>query len=63
MTGYWTTNPDEPEEAIAYPEAHIKATYKKYGLNIKPPIRYGRWPGRGTFLSYQDVLIAEKAAD
>jgi SAM-dependent methyltransferase len=61
MNGYCTTNPSEPEEAIAYPEAHIRGLYQEYGLNISQPIRYGSWPGREAFLSYQDIVIAEKS--
>ena len=49
-----------PESAIAYDEEYIRSLYDKNKLRIKEPIRYGSWCGRSTFLSYQDIIIAEK---
>ena len=51
-----------PEAAIAYPEEHIRKLYAGQGLSLREPIRYGSWCGRENFLSYQDLVIAEKTA-
>jgi len=58
--GYSTTNPNIPEDAISFPEEYIRTLYKKNGLKIVEPIRYGKWCGREKYLSYQDLIIAEK---
>jgi SAM-dependent methyltransferase len=51
---------ERPEEAIAYPEETVLGLYRKLGLDIIRPIHYGSWCGRGTFLTYQDLIIAIK---
>ena len=55
-------NPAIPEEAVAYPEAKILEFYRDAGFVVERPIRYGSWCGRATFLSVQDICIAEKLA-
>jgi SAM-dependent methyltransferase len=59
--GYRTINRDAPEEAIAYPEEFVRSLYEKYGLKLREPIRYGVWCGRTDYLSFQDIVVAEKA--
>lgn len=49
-----------PESAVAYDEGFVKELYKKYGLEILEPIRYGSWCGRKDFFSFQDIIIATK---
>lgn len=58
--GCRTTDKNEPETAISYDESYIRGLYNKYGLNIKEPIYYGNWCGRDNFLSYQDIIIAQR---
>lgn len=58
---YRVVNEDVPEEAIAYDEKYVLKLYKKYNLKILD-IKYGCWCPRKTFLSLQDILIAEKMA-
>jgi SAM-dependent methyltransferase len=58
--GAWTTDRVIPENAIAYPESLIRTLYARHGLEIREPIRFGRWSGRKEFLSYQDIVIARK---
>src|SRR6266550_1599874 len=55
-------NPAIPEEAIAYPEARIFEFYRDAGFVVERPIHYGSWCGRATFLSVQDICIAQKPA-
>ena len=59
--GYRTTNPSQPEEAIAYPETFIRNLYERHGLKIREPISYGSWCGREDYLSFQDIIVAAKA--
>jgi ubiquinone/menaquinone biosynthesis C-methylase UbiE len=56
---YQVVKKNNPEAAIAYEEAYINECYKKNGMNIKT-IYYGSWCGRGDYLSYQDIIIAQK---
>ena len=62
MQGYRTTNVDNPEAAIAYPEAFVRDLYGECGLELREPLRYGTWCGRTNGMSGQDVVIAVKAA-
>ena len=56
--GYRTKDRETPEAAIAYPEDYVRSLYAERGLDIVEPIRYGAWPGRRDFLSYQDIVVA-----
>ena len=56
--GYRTKDRETPEAAIAYPEDYVRSLYEERDLGIIDPIRYGAWPGRRDFLSYQDVVVA-----
>jgi len=51
-----------PEAAIAYEESTIRELYKKNGLSIMEPVRYGWWSGRKNFShkAGQDVILANK---
>ena len=62
MHGARTANVDNPEAAIAYPEAFVRDLYGECGLEIREPLRYGNWCGRPDGMSGQDVVIAVKAA-
>jgi ubiquinone/menaquinone biosynthesis C-methylase UbiE len=58
--GYRTVSRLEPEKAVAYDEAVVRALYKKHGLTILEPIRFGNWCGRENCISGQDVVVAAK---
>jgi ubiquinone/menaquinone biosynthesis C-methylase UbiE len=58
--GYFTVSRVEPEKAVAYEEAYLRALYHKCGLKIIEPIHYGNWCGRKEYLSGQDIVVAEK---
>ena len=53
-------DPERPEFAVAYDEGHILGLYEKHGLLPRGAPGYGSWCGRKEFLSYQDILVAEK---
>ena len=58
--GYLVNDPAIPEAAVAYPEEYIKELYEKNGMKLCLPVQYGSWCGRKEFLSYQDIIVAEK---
>lgn len=58
--GYRIIDPNEPEHAVAYEEKYIRSVYQRNELSIKEPIRYGSWCGRKSFLSFQDIVVANK---
>lgn len=58
-----TINETVPEDAVAYDEEFVKKLFESHGLVFTQPIHYGRWCGRKKFLTYQDLIVAEKSAD
>ncbi len=60
MQGARTANVENPEAEIAYPEAVVRDLYGKCGLELREPLRYGKWSGRTDGMSFQDVVIAVK---
>jgi SAM-dependent methyltransferase len=60
LGGCLSADIDTPEEAIAYEEEVVKNLFDKNGLGITPSIYYGSWCGREKFLTYQDLIVAEK---
>ncbi|MBN2615102.1 MAG: class I SAM-dependent methyltransferase [Bacteroidales bacterium] len=49
-----------PEVAIAYEESRIRKLYEQNTLKIVDSIHYGAWCGREKFLSFQDIIVAQK---
>lgn len=60
VEGCLTTDREVPELALLYKEDYIRELYQKYGLKISEPMQYGSWCGREKYLSYQDIIVAEK---
>lgn len=62
LGGYWAVEGQLAEEALAYPEADIRALYGEAGLAIGEPIVYGGWSGRARPSSdhSQDIVVAWK---
>jgi SAM-dependent methyltransferase len=60
LGGCFSNEIDTPEDAIAYEEKVVKRLFHKNGLVITPSIYYGSWSGRKTFLTFQDLVVAEK---
>lgn len=58
--GYMTVDPETPEIATGFAEEYLRGIYAGYGLKILEPIRPGSWCGRKNFLSYQDLIVAQK---
>jgi SAM-dependent methyltransferase len=51
---------DRPEEAVAFHEPYLRELYRKCGLQILEPLRYGSWCGRTTDFGYQDTIVGVK---
>ena len=49
-----------PDRASAHDEAVVCDLYRRQGLSVYGPVRYGSWCGRKQYLSYQDIVIAVK---
>ncbi len=60
IEGGLTSDKDVPETVVAFDEHLVRGLLKTAGLDLAPPILYGRWSGRENFVSYQDVIIATK---
>ena len=61
LDGCWTIDAAAPERAIAYEEQDVRASLVSAGLIVREPIEYGSWCGRPRYLSYQDIVIADRA--
>ena len=60
--GYSTIDRGTREYDIGLPEDTVLALYHNLGLELTCPIQYGTWCGRVSGLTYQDVIVAQKAA-
>jgi SAM-dependent methyltransferase len=58
--GYWTTQLNNPEAAVAFEEQAVLAMYDQAGLEIQTPICYGTWSGRDGLVGGQDHVLAFK---
>lgn len=54
--GCLVTSRRAPEAAIAYPEPDLRQMIAEAGLALAA-VHPGSWPGRGRFLTYQDVFL------
>jgi hypothetical protein len=50
---------ETPEDAICLSEKFVRGAYAKNGFAVREPISYGSWCGRGSFVDYQDIVIAD----
>jgi SAM-dependent methyltransferase len=58
LEGCVTSNPEHPEDALAFDEGFVRQEFAKHNLKIVEPIHFGSWCGRKKFVSYQDIVIA-----
>jgi SAM-dependent methyltransferase len=59
-SGYYTSNPSDPEAAIGFDERYIRNLFTAQNLTIDEPVRFGSWCGRKRFVSFQDIVVATK---
>ncbi len=61
VEGGATTDPGQPEEAIAFEVDEVRAMLDGAGLAVVEPIHFGRWANEPGGASYQDIVIARRA--
>lgn len=49
-----------PEDIVGFEKGYLLDSYKQANLEISEPIHWGSWNGRKKYLSFQDIIIAEK---
>jgi SAM-dependent methyltransferase len=57
----WLANPEIPSAAVAHDEKFLIDMFASVGLKPAKPTVYGTWCGRPNAVSYQDLLVLEKA--
>ncbi|MBN1953792.1 MAG: class I SAM-dependent methyltransferase [Anaerolineae bacterium] len=57
-----TIDADNPEVAVAYDEPRLLAMIEAAGLALRDTAHYGAWSGRDDGLSFQDILLLERAS-
>jgi ubiquinone/menaquinone biosynthesis C-methylase UbiE len=60
IAGGLTTDPAQPEQAVAFPVANLRATLDAVGLKVREPIHHGVWSNTPDALTLQDIVIAER---
>jgi SAM-dependent methyltransferase len=50
---------DDPASTVAYAEVDVRELFAESGLVIRD-IHFGRWPGRASGLTTQDMVVAER---
>jgi SAM-dependent methyltransferase len=61
LGGYFTTNPERPEAAVAYEEDDLRRLFTAAGLTLRQPIVYGGWCGRPDAREGQDLVVGWRA--
>ena len=61
--GFYVVDPNFPETTVGFPEPSYRQWIEEAGLTLEPPVHYGSWCGRGTGLSYQDIVILKPQQD
>jgi ubiquinone/menaquinone biosynthesis C-methylase UbiE len=62
IEGGFTTDPSQPEEAIAFPADDLRAMLADVGLQVQEPIRFGLWSNHPDGPAGQDIVVARRAA-
>ncbi len=57
--GCYLARADSPGSVVAYAEAQVGELFKNSGLVVRD-IKFGRWPGRVTGLTFQDMVLADR---
>ena len=58
--GHRVVDADDPEYAVAYPEADVLAALSRHGLALRAPVHHGSWTGQAGGESFQDIVVATK---
>ncbi len=57
---HYLVDPEVPEQTVGYDERFVLSLYSRCGLEIRQPVHYGSWCGRRQYLSYQDLIVAQR---
>ncbi|HEU4707487.1 MAG TPA: class I SAM-dependent methyltransferase [Solirubrobacterales bacterium] len=60
IEGGFTTDPGQPEEAIAYPVDDLRGLTSAAGFEIEEPIRFGLWSNHPGAPAGQDIVVARR---
>jgi ubiquinone/menaquinone biosynthesis C-methylase UbiE len=60
IEGGFTTDPGQPEEAIAFRAEDLRAMLADLGLEVQEPIRFGLWSNHPGGPAGQDIVIAKR---
>lgn len=60
IEGGFTTDPGQPEEAIAFQAEDLRAMLDAVGLKVQEPIRFGLWSNHPGGPAGQDTVIARR---
>ena len=60
LDGYWVTQRDREEGAVAYDLAWVRDLHQKHSIPIREPIYHGQWSGAQSDITWQDIVIAVK---
>jgi SAM-dependent methyltransferase len=58
VEGGATTDPGQPEEAIAFDVDEVRAMLAEAGLAVREPLHPGAWANEPGAASYQDIIVA-----
>lgn len=61
IEGGLTTDPAQPEAAVAIPATDLRALLPELGLRLREPIHHGLWANEPGGLTLQDIVVAERA--
>jgi ubiquinone/menaquinone biosynthesis C-methylase UbiE len=60
IAGGLTTDPAQPEQAIAFAATDVRSALTAVGLRVQEPIHHGLWSNTPGGLTLQDIVIAER---
>jgi ubiquinone/menaquinone biosynthesis C-methylase UbiE len=60
IEGGFTTDPSQPEEAIAFRAGDLREMLAQAGLELQEPIRFGLWSNHEDGPAGQDIVIARR---
>jgi SAM-dependent methyltransferase len=63
VEGGATTDPRQPEEAIAFRVDEVRALLAEAGLAVREPLHLGVWANAPGALTLQDIVVAQKPPD
>lgn len=53
---------DQPENTVGYDEEIVRQCFAANGIKPIDPIYFGSWAGRASYLTYQDLFVAQKVS-